>query len=135
MLIWKIKFWTLRANFIFSVLKWHRFILILVYFFFFFPSRKVLLYYMFYIKVGNSLSLYPASVSQCCSSLYFILCSFFYPRVFPPDKIIWFIKCSRSFYFCLFRLSSSEVIKLSVRILECVKQQISTKNCWKIYCN
>lgn len=58
---------------------------------FFFLLRNLILHVLH--KVGNSLSLYPASVS--ISVLFFpvrILCSFIYPRVFPPDKTFCFTR-------------------------------------------
>lgn len=78
------------SHFFFSVLKWHCFIVIF-FFSFFFLLRNLILHVLH--KVGNSLSLYPASVS--ISVLFFpvrILCSFIYPRVFPPDKTFCFTR-------------------------------------------
>lgn len=62
-----------------------------VFYSFFFLLRNLILHVLH--KVGNSLSLYPASVS--ISVLFFpvhIWCSFIYPRVFPPDKIFCFTR-------------------------------------------
>lgn len=148
MLIWKIRFWPLRANklFIFSVLKW-QFYFHLCYFFFLL-LREGILYYMFYIKWATlSPSTLLVFLSQCCSFLYFILCRFFYPRVFPPDKIFWFIRYSRIFYFSVQSLKrglpfpfkffwshqADSWFWLSERIGRvCKATNFNKKFCWKI---